>query len=125
MEEGTCTTLHKDQQTLAESINAQDSEKGKESVDIPMIGTSIINDINLGRMSPDRPVKKRIFEEKTINRAKKCVSKLECTEKNVLIQIGSNDLEEQSPGAVFTGIQKVVTSIKDKFQESKVFVSGL
>ena len=109
------TTLHKDPQTLSESIDAQDSEKRKESDDILMTGTSIIKDITPGRMFPDRPVKKRVFEENTINGAKKCVSMLECTTKNVLIQIGSNDLEEQSPGAVFTGIQEVVTSIKDTF----------
>ena len=90
-----------------------------------MIGTSIIKDIDTQRMSNETIVKKHVHKQKTIEGALKFISNLEGNIKMFLLQIESNDLEQDSSTSVYHGIEKFIKLITTKFPGSNLLVSGL
>ena len=95
------------------------------NADVLLIGTSIIKDIDTQRMSNETIVKKHVLKQKTIEGALKFISNLEGNIKMFLLQIGSNDLEQDSSTSVYHGIEKIIKLITTKFPGSNVLVSGL
>ena len=95
------------------------------NADVLMIGTSIIKDIDIQRMSHGTTVKKHVLQQKTIEAALKFISNLEGNIETFLLQIGPNDLEQHSSISVYQGIEKVIKLISTKFPRSKVLVEGL
>ena len=63
-----------------------------------LIGTSIIKAVEPGRMFRDKHVIKHVLEQKTIEGVKKYVSDLRGKYNCILLQVGSNDLENSSAG---------------------------
>ena len=98
-----------------------DDEDGSEI----LIGTSIIKDIDTQRMSNETIVKKHVHKQKTIEGALKFISNLEGNIKMFLLQIESNDLEQDSSTSVYHGIEKVIKLIITKFPGFNLLVSGL
>ena len=103
----------------------EDNTQVRMNADVLLIGTSIIKDIDTQRMSNETIVKKHVLKQKTIEGALKFISNLEGNIKMFLLQIGSNDLEQDSTTNVYHGIEKVIKLITSKFPGSNVLVSGL
>ena len=101
----------------------EENTQVRMNADVLLIGT--IKDIDTQRMSNDTIVKKHVLKQKTIEGALKFISNLEGNIKTFLLQIGSNDLEQDSSTSVYHGIEKVIKLITTKFSGSKVLVSGL
>ena len=103
----------------------EENTQVRMNADVLLIGTSIIKDIDTQRMSNDKIVKKHVLKQKAIEGALEFISNLEGNIKTFLLQIGSNDLKQDSSTSVYHGIEKVIKLITTKFPGSKVLVSGL
>ena len=111
-----------------------DKENGKDrpqtlhnddKVDILIVGTSIIKDINPDRMYRDETVKKHILEQKTIAGAKRYISNLTGRFGTILLQVGSNELEHNSTETVQTGISEIVETLNTKVPQTRILVLGI
>ena len=96
-----------------------------DKVDILIIGTSIIKDIDPERMYRDKTVKKHILEQKTIAVAKRYISNLTGKFGTILLQVGSSDLEHNSTETVQTGISEIVEILNTKLPQTRILVSGI
>ena len=76
-------------------------------------------------MFRDKHVIKHMLEQKTIEGAKKYISVLRGKYNCILLQVGSNDLENSSPEAVDRGISDVVDLLKTKQPDAKILVLGI
>ena len=103
----------------------QNVNRAEIKADVLLIGTSIIKDVEPGRMFRDKHVIKHVLEQKTIEGAKKYISDLRGKYNCILLQVGSNDLENSSPEAVNMGISDVVDLLKTKQPDAKILVSGI
>ena len=104
---------------------ARVTDKQEENADVLIIGTSIIKDVDPGRMFRDRKVIKQVLEQKTIEGAKKYIDSLNGEFKVILLQVGSNDLEKSSPDDVERGIAEIIELLKVKQPNAKILVSGI
>ena len=103
----------------------RDINQRETMADVLLIGTSIIKDVEPGRMFRDRQVIKHVLEQKTIDGAKKYISGLEGKFKCILLQVGSNDLENSSPEEVERGLSEVVALLTTKQPDAQILVSGI
>ena len=103
----------------------QEINQTETKADVLLIGTSIIKDVDPGRMFRDRQVIKHVLEQKTIAGAKKYISDLKGKYTCILLQVGSNDLENSSPEEVERGLLEIVGLLKTKQPDAKILVSGI
>ncbi|VDI58912.1 Hypothetical predicted protein [Mytilus galloprovincialis] len=116
-------------QSMIEKESGNHIEKSKntniQKVDLWVIGSSIVKDLDGKKMYKNKQVKITTLRDKTVERATKFVKLGTVHAKNVLLQIGSNDLEQKTPDDVLQEVELLVRELKSTLLESTVVIGEL
>ncbi|CAG2231847.1 unnamed protein product [Mytilus edulis] len=116
-------TSNKTQEIQAKTTN-REHQQDKEQ-DLWIIGSSIIKDINSRRMYRNRAVKITTLYDKTIYGATQFLKSGKVKTKNVMFQIGSNDLDTKEAEEVLLEIEKLVDETKKILPKSTIVIGEL
>ncbi|CAG2210744.1 unnamed protein product [Mytilus edulis] len=116
-------------QSMIEKESGNSIEKSKntniQKVDLWVIGSSIVKDLDGKKMYKNKQVKITTLRDKTVEGATKFVKLGTVHAKNVLLQIGSNDLEQKTPDDVLQEVELLVRELKSTLPESTVVIGEL
>ncbi|XP_071178016.1 uncharacterized protein MCAP_0864-like [Mytilus edulis] len=116
-------------QSMIEKESGNSIEKSKntniQKVDLWVIGSSIVKDLDGKKMYKNKQVKITTLRDKTVEGATKFVKLGTVHAKNVLLQIGSNDLEQKTPDDVLQEVELLVRELKSTLPEYTVVIGEL
>ena len=96
-----------------------------EGDEIWIIGTSIIKDLRPNKMYKNKRIRIKTLHDKTIEGASKFIESGKVKAKNILFQVGSNDLEEKSPDDVVKEVENLVKMTKQMLPHVNIIFSEI
>lgn len=91
-----------------------------DSYDVLIVGSSIIKDVNEKKMYKQKKVKVTVLNDKTVSGAIKYIKTCNVKAKNVVFQIGSNDIENKTVDNVIEEIEYLVQTTKRSFPDATI-----
>ncbi|CAG2245138.1 unnamed protein product [Mytilus edulis] len=92
----------------------------KDITDVWIIGSSIIKDLDAKRMYQYKRVKVTTLHDKTVYGATKFIASGKVKAKNIVFQIGSNDIEERQADQVIMEIENLIQQTKECVPEATI-----
>ncbi|CAG2186411.1 unnamed protein product [Mytilus edulis] len=102
------------------SSTEQIKNEMKDITDVWIIGSSIIKDLDAKRMYQYKRVKVTTLHDKTVYGATKFIASGKVKAKNIVFQIGSNDIEERQADQVIMEIENLIQQTKECVPEATI-----
>lgn len=125
--ESTCS-----EQTDMEEVEIQPpTDVDPNCEDLWIMGTSVIKDLKAKKMYIKKKVRITTLQDKTVTGARNHIKNMKTGKvkmvkaKNIMLQLGSNDLESQTPDDVIKEIECLVGELKAEFPDSKLIIGEL
>lgn len=127
----------KDKKDFKDSDNeSEQDDEDKQNFDIEdeifthdvwIIGTSIVKDIDSSQMYRNKRVRVTTLWDKTVKGATELLQsrKLKVNPKILLLQVGSNDLENHTQEEVVRDIEELIKAAKNVMPNAKILISEL
>jgi len=113
--------LTQKQENNASSDSAKTDHIHSDSpIDLWIVGTSIIKDLKGNRMYNNKKVWITTLYDKTIYGATQLMKSGKIDAKNVMFQVGSNDLETKKPDDIMDELHKLIQTTKEVLPNSSI-----
>ncbi|VDI41710.1 Hypothetical predicted protein [Mytilus galloprovincialis] len=106
------------------SSTEQIKNEMKDITDVWIIGSSIIKDLDAKKMYQYKRVKVTTLHDKTVFGATKFIASGKVKAKNIVFQIGSNDIEERQADQVIMEIENLIQQTKECVPEATIITFG-
>lgn len=115
-------TKYEYRQDVKGDTNPQDDQ---ENFDFWIVGTSIVKNVYGNKMYKNKKVRVTKLWEKTVEGAIKFIRTGKVKTKNLLFQVGSNDLEDKSPENVLNEIEELCAIAKTSMPNTNIVVAEI
>lgn len=118
-------TLEKTEPNKTESDKSINNTKDPNTTDVWIIGTSITKNLIPKKMYLNKKVRITTLQDKTISGAKNYIKSGKVQTDHILLQVGSNDLESNTPDEVMQYMEHLISEIKNRLPTSKILIAEL
>ena len=108
--------------TKDDKQRSENSHENMTDFDLWIIGTSITKDLRAKKMYRNKRVKITTLRDKTFHGAKEFIKTSKVKAKTVMVQVGSNDLDSETPDDVMEQLEEFVDLIKEKLPNAKLIL---
>ncbi|XP_063447952.1 probable basic-leucine zipper transcription factor E [Mytilus trossulus] len=123
---GQSETRYFSEQDVAEpNILRAGSQNNHENNHLWIVGTSVVKDLKKTLMYRFKKVSITTLRDKTVQGAKEFLETGKINAKNILFQVGSNDLEAKQPTNVVEEIEQLIVDTKKSMPESQIIISQI
>lgn len=122
--------------TKPESVDKQENKQMEETTkpidnqkkaDVWIVGSSIVKDLDGRKVYQNRNTRITTLRDKSIRGAKEYIKSKKINSDNIVLQIGSNDLDNVNPevGEVFEEYENLITTTAKEYPSAKLFVGEI